>query len=228
MKNRILSCLMALVFIVVLAVNASATTEMPNLEEKGSLTLTMHYDGQPLETGNVNILALGEVAEISENVYDFKLFASLGKTTLTQKELYSAEVAESLLTNAKKVYAGNIISAPISDGKAVFNELNTGLYVVWQEEIDACDGMSAFQPFLISVPRWQADAYVMDVVAAPKVPLLPEPTEPPGPPPPPPPPELPYTGQLNWPIPVMAVSGAMLMIIGLILCVSRKRSNYEK
>ena len=30
-----------------------------------------------------------------------------GKTTLTQKELYSEEVAESLLIAAKKVYAGN-------------------------------------------------------------------------------------------------------------------------
>ena len=73
---------------VMLTVNVSATGEMPNLDEKGSLTLTMHYNGQPLNSGKVNILALGEVAEVSENVYDFKLFASLGKTTLTQKELY--------------------------------------------------------------------------------------------------------------------------------------------
>ena len=29
-------------------------------------------------------------------------------------------------------------------------------------------------------------------------------------------------------IPVMAVSGVMLMIVGLILCVNRKRNNYEK
>ena len=228
MKNRILSFLMALVFMVMLTVNVSATGEMPNLDEKGSLTLTMHYNGQPLNSGKVNILALGEVAEISENVYDFKLFASLGKTTLTQKELYSLEVAESLLIAAKKVYAGNIISAPIADGIVAFESLNAGLYVVWQEEIDACDGLSAFQPFLISVPRWQYDHYDLNVVAAPKVPMKPEPTEPPGPPPPPPPPELPDTGQLNWPIPVMAVSGALLMIIGLILCTSRKQSNYEK
>ena len=228
MKNRILSFLMALVFVVILAVNASATTDMPDLSGKGSLTLTMNYNGQPLNSGKVNILALGEVQAISKSQYDFKLFASLGKETLTQEELYDADVAKSLLSNAKNFYGKNIISESISGGKVEFKDLSAGLYVVWQEESDACDGLSAFQPFLISVPRWQDDAFVMDVVAAPKVPLQDAPPPPETTPPPPPPPELPNTGQLNWPIPVMAVSGVMLMIVGLILCVNRKRNNYEK
>lgn len=228
MKNRILSFLMALIFMVVLAVNASAT-EMPNLEDKGSLTLAMNYNGQPLNSGKVNILAVGELKRNPGNAYDFQLFASLGKSTLTQEELYSVDTAAELLTAAKKLYAKNILSVSITDGKAVFKDLNAGLYIVWQEESDACDDLSAFQPFLISVPRWQGETFVMDVTAAPKVPLKPEPPEPTETtPPPPPPPELPYTGQLNWPVPVLAVSGAMLMLIGLILCVSRKRNNYEK
>lgn len=226
MKNRILSLLMALMLMVVLAVNASAV-EMPDLESKGSLTLSMHYNGQPLDSGKVNILAVGDVKWNPGNDYSFQLFASLGKESLTQEEMYSADVAKELLTAAKKHYAANILSASVVDGKVAFQDLNAGLYIVWQEESDACDDLSAFQPFLISVPRWQNDEFVMDVVAAPKVPLLPpKPTEPPEITPPPP--ELPYTGQLNWPIPVMAVSGGMLMLIGLILCVSRKRNDYEK
>ena len=228
MKNRILSFLMALVFVVILAVNASATTDMPDLSGKGSLTLTMNYNGQPLNSGKVNILALGEVQALSKSQYDFKLFASLGKETLTQEELYDADVAKSLLSNAKKLYGENIVTEAIGGGKVEFKDLSAGLYVVWQEESDACDGLSAFQPFLISVPRWQDDAFVMDVVATPKVPLQDAPPPPETTPPPPPPPELPNTGQLNWPIPVLAVSGLMLMIVGLILCVNRKRNNYEK
>lgn len=219
---------MALVFVVILAVNASATTDMPDLSGKGSLTLTMNYNGQPLNSGKVNILALGEVQALSKSQYDFKLFASLGKETLTQEELYDADVAKSLLSNAKKLYGENIVTEAIGGGKVEFKDLSAGLYVVWQEESDACDGLSAFQPFLISVPRWQNDAFVMDVVATPKVPLQDAPPPPETTPPPPPPPELPNTGQLNWPIPVMAVSGVMLMIVGLILCVNRKRNNYEK
>lgn len=228
MKNRILSILLALVLMFVLAVNASATTEMPPLDEKGSLTLVMSYDGKALEDGKVNILRIGSVEEVADGKYDFHIFAPLGRESITQEELYDPDVAKELLKNGKKQYMKNILSAPILDGSVVFQDLEAGLYVVWQEEVDACDGLSAFQPFLISVPRWQYDHYDLNVVAAPKVPMKPEPTEPPGPPPPPPPPELPYTGQLNWPIPVMAVLGTMLMVIGLILCANRKRDGYEK
>ncbi len=228
MKNRILSILMALVLMFVLAVNASATTEMPPLDEKGSLTLTMSYNGQALKDGKVNILQIGSVEETTQGDYDFRLFALMGRERISQKELYDPDVAKELLAKGKKQYMKSILSAPVVDGSVVFKDLDCGLYVVWQEEVDACEGLSAFQPFLISVPRWQYDHYDLNVVAAPKVPMNPEPTEPPGPPPPPPPPELPKTGQLNWPIPVMAVLGAMLMVIGLILCANRKRDGYEK
>ena len=43
------------------------------------------------------------------------------------------------------------------------------------------------------------------------------------PPPPPPPPDIPQTGQLWWPVPVLAVAGLMLFVIGFI----RNRRNYE-
>ena len=225
MKNRILSILLALVLLFVLAVNASAASEILPLG-KGSLTLVMSYDGQALKDGSVNILRIGSVEEVDKKKYDFRIFAPLGRESITQEELYDPDVAKELLKTGKKQYTENILSAPVLDGSVVFKDLDSGLYVVWQEEADACNGLSAFQPFLISVPRWQYDHYDLNVVAAPKVPMNPEPFEPP--PPPPPPPELPKTGQLNWPIPVMAVLGAMLMVIGLILCRNRKRDGYEK
>lgn len=228
MKNRILSVLLALAMMFALAVNASATGEMPPLDEKGSLTLVMSYNGQALKDGKVNILRIGTVEKISENTYDFWIFSDLGKQTLTQEELYDPDVAKDLLVKGKKQYMKNILSAPIMEGSVVFKDLDTGLYVVWQEEVDACEGLSAFQPFLISVPRWQYDHYDLNVAAAPKVPIKPEPPEPTEPPGPPPPPELPNTGQLNWPIPMMAIAGVMLIVIGLILCANRKRNEYEK
>ena len=48
-----------------------------------------------------------------------------------------------------------------------------------------------------------------------------------GPPPPPtepPPPDLPQTGQLNWPIPVLVLAGLFLILIGLL---RRRGSEYE-
>lgn len=43
------------------------------------------------------------------------------------------------------------------------------------------------------------------------------------PPPPPPPPDIPQTGQLWWPVPVLAVAGLMLFVVGFV----RNRRNYE-
>lgn len=231
MKNKILSALMALVFLFALAVNASAASEMPPPDEKGSLTLVMSYNGQPLKDGKVSILRVGFLEKNAQGSYDFRLLPLLGRNRLTQEELYDPDVAKELLANGKRQYPQSILCAPVVNGRAVFQDLEPGLYVVWQEEFDACEGLYAFQPFLISVPRWQYDHYDLDVIAEPKVPLRPEPSEPPGPPPTPPPsppPNLPQTGQLNWPIPVMAVSGVMLVIIGLVLCTNRKRDGYEK
>lgn len=231
MKNRILSMLMALVLVFALAVNASATSEMPQLHEKGSLTIVMHYNGTPLNSGKLNALRVGAVEELSGGSYDFRIFAPLGRERVTQHELYSPQVAEELLAAGKKLYARDILSAPIENGNASFADLDTGLYLVWQEAGDVSEGLSAIQPFLISVPRWENDHYTLDVVASPKVPLLPEPTEPsttPTEPPDKPPPQLPQTGQLNWPIPIMATVGLLLLIIGLLLCAGRKRRDYEK
>jgi hypothetical protein len=96
-----------------------------------------------------------------------------------------------------------------------------GLYLAFQNEADATKGYSALQPFFISVPQLQGDTYVLDIIARPKVPLKPAP---PPPPPPPPPPEIPPTGQLNWPVPVMASLGGLLLVLGLILCARGKRT----
>lgn len=41
-------------------------------------------------------------------------------------------------------------------------------------------------------------------------------------------PKLPQTGQMNWPIPVMTVSGLALFLLGWFLCFGRKRDSYEK
>ena len=82
----------------------------------------------------------------------------------------------------------------------------------------------------MSLPQWQNDGYVYDLTASPKVPLVPEPTEPtvPTEPTDPTDPWLPQTGQLNWPIPLMAVSGLALFMAGCILCFGRKKERYEK
>ena len=38
-------------------------------------------------------------------------------------------------------------------------------------------------------------------------------------------PTLPQTGQLNWPVPVLAVSGVVLFTIGWLICFNRKKES---
>lgn len=231
MHNRILSILMALTMLFACAVKTSATGEsvvMPDLTQKGSLTFTMDVEGMPLDSGRLNLYYVATVDLMTHKQYDFHLLDALiaAGGSLDTQNLYDDAQAWDLLTVAQDAL-GQYLTQPIRDGKACFTGLTAGLYLVWQDPEDASEGYDAIAPFLISVPKWQNGNYEMDVVADPKVPFIPE-TLPPPPPPPPPPPELPQTGQLNWPVPVMALSGAVLLILGCILCAGRKRCGSEK
>lgn len=231
MKNRILSLLMALVLIFALSVNASAAgteASMPDLDQKGSLSFKMDVGGVSLSNGKLNLYYVATVVKVEENKYDFRLLDELTEAgaKLDTGKLNDRVQVEKLLAVSKDVLTASF-TAPIVDGAVTFSDLDAGLYLVWQNNQDASDGYDAIQPFLISVPRWQDGTYSMHVEAAPKVPFE---TEPPTEPPTtePPPPQLPQTGQLNWPVPVMAIAGVVLFVVGWILCCSRKRIENEE
>ena len=224
MKRKITLFLLALVSLFALAVNVSATHPVPDLSRNGSLTLVMEFDGVKLNNGALNIYKVGDIAENDGN-YSFVPVATLQGQDFKFDDLNN-ELAKQVLTLVKEKTL-KYESAPIEDGAVAFTDVPVGLYVVWQNSEDATKGLLPIEPFLISVPNLYNDEYVLDVVAKPK--NAPE-TEPPTTttPPPPTPPDLPQTGQLNWPVPVMALMGTVLFIVGCILCASRKRMAHEK
>ena len=210
MVKRISSMLVMLLLIGCLTVTAFAAHPVPDLSQNGSLTFIMDLDEQRLDGGNLNLYRVGDIAEDDGN-YFFRL---IDDRELTQDSDLDLLLAQEMLTLAKEMDLEKI-TAPIQEGTAVFEDLPNGLYVVWQDDADATKGFSPIQPFLISVPRFQEGEYVLDVVAEPKVPLEtapPETTVPTTPDE-----QLPQTGQLNWPVPVLALSGAVLLILGFLL-----------
>ena len=226
MKNRILSLLLALAMMFVFVVNVSAASYgavMPDLESKGSLSFNMEFEGKPLTDGRLNAYYVASIAEVEAGRFDFVLRDELAQSgvELNTEDLYDAAQSERLLQYCKNILGNSYLTAPIENGTSVFRDLDTGLYLVWQGEADATEGYTAMQPFLISIPRLQNGEYVLDVVADPKVPIENE-TEPPLPPPPPP--NIPPTGQLNWPIPVLAIAGTVIFLWGWILCTGRKEN----
>ena len=229
MHKRIFTVLLAFVLIFAFVVNTSANelpAEVPDLSLKGSLKFNMDVEGVPLNSGSLNMYYVASLVCVGGPNYDFKLVDELEEAgaQLDSENLYDGDQAENLLEVAIHEL-DKYHTASIKEGVAYFEDLDAGLYLVWQDEKDASDGYAAIRPFLISVPRLMNDVYEMHVVAKPKVPFEPKPSEPP---PPPPPPNLPPTGQLNWPVPVMAVSGVLLVALGWCLRLKGKRSENEE
>ena len=113
-----------------------------------------------------------------------------------------------------------------SDGKARVEGLEYGLYLVSQRE--PFEGYNAIQPALISVPLEINKTWIFDVEASPKLePLIPEtsettePTETTVPSTTEPTTDIPKTGQVNWPVPILLLAGSVLIILGL--CLRREK-----
>ena len=229
MKKKILAFLLVLVLLHSAVIHVSAVHPIPDLTSKGSITFTMIKNGTRLHGGSMQLCRVGS---IQENDGDYK-FVLIDKLKNSDVDLQTTDyaVANKLLKLVKR-HNLTTLTSPIVKGKVSFSDLPVGLYLVWQNDENATEGYSPINPFLISIPQLEGEQYILDIVAKPKVPLKPEPSEPPPPPQtpppppqtPPPPPELPPTGQLNWPIPVVAGTGCLLFIIGLILYSSRKRT----
>lgn len=101
-------------------------------------------------------------------------------------------------------------------GTAQFSELPPGLYLVMRTAAAAQNSRYVSKPFLVSVPERVEDAVLYDVVSTPKFGWEEKPN------PTPTPPNLPQTGQLWWPVPLLFLTGVEMIAIGLYL--ERKKS----
>ena len=218
MTKRIGFLLMALAF--VFGCCGAALAAGPDLEQIGSITFRLEWEGEKLTGGTLTVYRVG-VFEQTESGYRFALLPELAEEAGSLEYVASPETAQAL---AKAVAELSLVgvTAEIAEGTAVFENLVPGLFLVVQQE--ACAGFAAMAPFLISLPVDQGDGYLYDLTVAPKVALEPETTEPPPATEPPPdrPPDIPQTGQLNWPVPVLAIWGSLSLVFGLVLCFRRK------
>lgn len=226
MKKRILSMLAVLLLLGSVALTAFAS-EIPDLMKNGSITFTMDWENKPLNSGSLSIYRVGIIAA-DKSLYHFELIDALKDSKLSLEKVDDPNLAKDLAILALKKNLTEI-KTHIKNGKAVFSNVAPGLYVVMQNAEDASNGFAPINPFLISIPRYENGVYELDVTADPKVPFESIPTDPTKPKPTKPTgPTLPQTGQLNWPVPLLAVSGVALFAVGWILFSGRKKDDYEK
>lgn len=223
MKKRLLMLMTACVLLHTMIFSTVAAA-LPDLSEKGTLTIQMVWNGEKLNSGRIRIC---KIADIDEENLKFVLIEALQGEDIPLENPQDPAVAQKALDSVleKRLPA---ITAPITDGAARFENLETGLYLVYQTQRDAVSGFAPITPFLISIPYLSEGEYVMDVKAEPKVPMETKPTRPTEPPPTRPnDPHLPQTGQLNWPVPMLAVGGLTLFLVGWFLYNDGYRKNNE-
>ena len=213
-RKRIAALLLAAVLMVALPVRAQAH-DVPDLSRKGSITVTVRMGEMPVSGGSLTLYRVGDIAEDDGN-YSFALTEAFAASGVSLDDLSAPELAETLAKYTANV--SGVTKTISTDGSAAFTELELGLYLVVQSE--AAPGYSRLTLFLVSVPYMEDGAYQYEVDATVKGELEREPT--PTEPEKPDDPHLPETGQLNWPIPVLATLGLLLFATGWWLAARKK------
>lgn len=194
-----------------------------------SITFMLEFEDNPLNGGS---LSLYRVGQLTDDCDSFDIIEPLRQEGIILDDLQDPELAENL--NKLALDQGlTPFRASVARGKAVFTDLEAGVYVVSQALGEEIPGYAPINSFLISLPQWQNDTYVYDLVASPKVPLVPSSTDPTNPlitepsvpdtTEPHDKPWLPQTGQLNWPVPIMVVVGFAVFGVGCKLFFDSKR-----
>lgn len=194
-------------------VNVNAVTEPIDFEKTGSLSVTMKCSHGYISGGNVALYRIAELKWIDEN-YKFEYTRDFKDCHIPLNNLNADGLADSFnnyIIEKQIVVNRNILE----DGTIVYNNLPLGLYLVVHEE--ATDGFTNALPFIVTLPMSNGAEWEYNVDATPKVEIKHSVIV--GPP------DIPQTGQLKWPVPVMAALGVIIFAIGLVLCF--KRGNKE-
>lgn len=191
-----------------------------DLTRQGSITLKLKFEGEPVVGGKFSCTKVAEVVDEDGNLY----FKTLLEEEIFREGIPAVEDMEKLVKDNKEFFRSEKLTVTNDTGTVVFENLLPGLYLITQDT--EAQGYSRINAFLVSVPYLEDGTYVYDVTAQTKTALEPveiEATE-----------EdkkddkLPQTGQLNWPVPVLAVSGLTVFVLGWYLRFGRKKESDEK
>ena len=221
MRKHVISGLLALLFLLALPLSAAAHP-VPDESRNGhcSITVSMTYKEKAVRGGKLALYKVGDVAENDGN-YSFVPVEAIRGDIPEFGDIQSPELAGKLAKLEKKLTP--VTANPVTvgkDGKATFSDLTFGLYLVVQKT--AASGYGKTKPFLVSLPYLYRDEYQYEVTSQPKTDLEREvPTKPTSPTTKPTTSsgggkKLPQTGQLWWPVPVLACAGLGCIAVGLL------------
>lgn len=188
-----------------------------DLDRTGEINLTIKdKKGIAPTRGTIACIQVARVTRENGNL-GYELVNGFEKTSLSLENfIMGSQSASSLTKEVEKVLpaGANRQTCKISAGKVSFTDLELGLYLIRQES--KFKNHESIQAFLVTLPMNGDEGWIYDVNATPKVGTVSQ-----NPPKTPPSgggyTKLPQTGQLNWPVPVLAVSGLVLFSVGWLL-----------
>lgn len=219
MTRKIISFMMVCLLLLSAALPVAALEE-PDLTRTGSIRVEMTYQEKPVAGGSLTAYRVAGIHEENGADYSFRLTEEYDTCQVELSNLADAAIAPALQDFIEENNIEGIKMTIDQEGKVLFADLQLGLYLLIQE--DPAKGYYPVNPFLVSVPTYQDGTYLYEVDGSPKLALEIDPT----PPPPPPPPDLPQTGLQQWPVPLLAIGGTALIVLGGCLWITgRKKKN---
>lgn len=216
MKRRI-SQILGLVLCcvaLVLPVFAQGTAADLDLDRTGSISLTVKdKDGVAATGGSIACIQVARV-RLDDGDLSYELTNGFERTSLSLDAFVDErESASELTKKVERVLPARAAKkiCQISGGKVTFSNLKPGLYLIRQQQ--GFRNHSSIQSFLVTLPMNESSGWVYEISATPKAGTVSRNT-------PPKKPSggggsrLPQTGQLNWPVPVLAVSGLVIFSLG--------------
>lgn len=196
-----------------------------DLTKKGNISVNMK-DGDAVVAGGS--LIIYDIAGIGENngTCEFVYREPMKACEESLEDIQSEELAAKLMTYVENNDITGHTQTIDANGSVVFSDLEAGLYLIVQKE--AANGYYAINPFLVSLPVKSDGQWSYEVDASPKIELKRKTSDEPkkttnssgktssrS--------SLPKTGLVNWPIPVMAISGLLLFTIGWWMCFTARK-----
>lgn len=214
-SGRLAALLLLVLLLALETLPAYAADEWIDLDAKGSITLTLRDEKkQAVGGGEVAIYQVATVA-VDDGNLSFQYTNGFENCGIKLGDLNDSSLAGKLQAKLSKT-ASYVAKTVGKDGKVTFSDLHLGLYLVVQTK--PATGYNAVSSFLVSVPMQENGTYIYSVDASPKMELAKKVNTPDKPkaetPKPPKTGTLPQTGQLDWPIPILAVAGLLLFALG--------------
>lgn len=231
--NKAIAAVAAALLLVVTLVRSVWAAPVLDLERTYTLRLDCRYEGKALSGVPLRLFRVAD-ADVRGGYTPTEDFSASGVAlTGWDSAAQWREAAQALSDWAKaQALRPEVSQTADGEGVAAFPGLKAGLYLVELEPLRGAGGVYTFAPLLAAVPVLNdtGDGWAEDTAVQPKAaferdekPSGPD-SEPDMPPSVEPGDRLPQTGQLKWPVPVLAVSGMVLFAVGLWLT---RRNRHE-